>query len=251
MEKVLANGGYYMNKLTKILLAPVAGVLITVSAGVMVNADETTTTTVPVTDSTTTITQTPATTTTTTSGAATTTTPTTTPASQPVKSGSQQLVATPAPVEQEVVYAIRGLNMYKSPNFSKNSMVAIYPKQKRINRPMFKLVDYAKSSTGVLRLKVVDINKTSRTYNKTGYITADDRYTASAYYQSIPKNRKIKVIAPKGIRAYNSEFLEGKSKHYKKGAKLKVVRVMKSNLTTRFVLSNGMYVTGNKTLVSF
>ncbi|KAL3949606.1 DUF5776 domain-containing protein, partial [Lentilactobacillus hilgardii] len=61
--------------------------------------------------------------------------------------------------------------------------------------------------------------------------------------------KKITVIAKKGINTYKSANLTGKAKHYKKGVRLTVKKLVKHNLTTRYQLSNGHYVTANKKLI--
>ena len=57
------------------------------------------------------------------------------------------------------------------------------------------------------------------------------------------------MIAKKGGNAYRTASLTGKSNHYKKGARLHVKRLVKHNLTTRYQLTNGHYVTANKKFV--
>ena len=69
------------------------------------------------------------------------------------------------------------------------------------------------------------------------------------YYKTMPKNKKITVIAKKGVNSYKNANLTQKSKHFKKGTRLTVKKIVKHNLTTRYQLSNGHYVTANKKLV--
>ncbi|MGF2385589.1 DUF5776 domain-containing protein [Lentilactobacillus otakiensis] len=154
-----------------------------------------------------------------------------------------------AEVKGDAVYAVKPIYMYSSPNFDKNDRIAKYPKRTRTNRPMFVVTGYAKSNSGALRYEVRDVNKQSKYYGKTGYITANKRYVLNVYYQTIPKNRKITVIAKKGVNAYRTASLTGKATHYKKGTRLHVKKLVKHNLTTRYQLTNGHYVTGNKQFV--
>lgn len=154
-----------------------------------------------------------------------------------------------AEVKGDAVYAVKPIYMYSSPNFDKSDRIAKYPKRTRINRPMFVVTGYAKSNGGALRYEVRDVNKHSKYYGKTGYITSNKRYVLNAYYQTMPKNKKITVIAKKGVNAYRTASLNGKATHYKKGTHLHVKRLVKHNLTTRYQLTNGDYVTGNKQLV--
>ena len=65
----------------------------------------------------------------------------------------------------------------------------------------------------------------------------------------MPKNKKVTVIAKKGVNAYKNANLTKKVKYYKTGSHLKVKKMVKHNLTTRYQLSNGDYITSNKKLV--
>ncbi len=139
--------------------------------------------------------------------------------------------------------------MYKHADFKKSQRIAVYPKAKRVNRPMFVVLDYVKSSNGTLRYKVRDVNHGKKTAGKVGYITSSKKFVVNAYYQTMPKSKKITVIAKNGVHAYKSASLNGRSKTYKKGTKLTVKKIVKHNLTTRYQLSNGYYVTANKKFV--
>jgi len=152
-------------------------------------------------------------------------------------------------VKGEAVYAIKKIGLYRSTSFTKSKRIAWYPKQKRINRPMFVVTGYKRTSNGTLRYKVRDVNHGRKTAGKKGYITASRKYVVPVYYASVPKSKKITVIAKKGVNAYKSANLTGKAKHYKKGVRLTVKKLVKHNLTTRYQLSNGKYVTANKKLI--
>ncbi|MFC6207191.1 DUF5776 domain-containing protein [Levilactobacillus tongjiangensis] len=125
--------------------------------------------------------------------------------------------------------------------------VAKYVKTKRIDRPMFVVTGYGRSQAGRLRYQVRDVNQRSRTAGKTGYITAKTGYVTKVYYQR--KVQRLTVIGKSGLNAYQTVSLTGKVRHYAQGTKLKVVGISHHNLTTRFVLENGHYVTANKKLV--
>lgn len=152
-------------------------------------------------------------------------------------------------VKGEAVYATKKIALYKNTKFTKANRIAWYPKQKRINRPMFVVTGYKRTSNGTLRYKVRDVNHGRKTAGKTGYITASRKYVVPVYYASVPKPKKITVIAKKGINTYKSANLTGKAKHYKKGVRLTVKKLVKHNLTTRYQLSDGHYVTANKKLI--
>ena len=154
-----------------------------------------------------------------------------------------------ANVKNDAVYATKKIYLYQNPTFKKSQRIAVYPKAKRINRPMFVVVDFAKSNGGALRIKVRDVNHGKKTAGKVGYITANPKYVTNVYYQTMPKSNQVKVIATKGVYVYQNANLSGKAKHYKKGARLTVKKLVKHNLTTRYQLSNGHFITGNKKLV--
>ncbi|GHP14795.1 surface protein [Lentilactobacillus fungorum] len=144
----------------------------------------------------------------------------------------------------KAVYATQKIYMYQNPTFKKSERVASFAKKPRLNRPMFVVTGTAKSSNGVARYKVRNVET-----NKTGYITANANFVSNVYYASVPAAKTVTVIAAKGVNAYKTVGLTGKAKHYKQGTVLKVTGIEKHNLTTRFKLSNGRYITANKKLV--
>uniref|UniRef100_UPI00403F6BC5 DUF5776 domain-containing protein n=1 Tax=Lentilactobacillus hilgardii TaxID=1588 RepID=UPI00403F6BC5 len=153
-------------------------------------------------------------------------------------------------IKGEVVYGLRKFGLYKNSRFASSNRLAWYPKQKRTKRPMFVVTGYARSTNGTLRYKVRDVNHGRKAAGKTGYITASRKYVVPVYYATMPKNKMINVISKKGIYAYKYANLTGKAKHYKTFFQpLTVKRLVKHNLTTRYQLSNGLYITANKKLV--
>ncbi|MGF2385590.1 DUF5776 domain-containing protein [Lentilactobacillus otakiensis] len=154
-----------------------------------------------------------------------------------------------AAVKGTAVYSTKAIYMYSDPTFSKSDRIAKYTKRTRTNRPMFVVTGYARSKSGALRYKVRDVNKHSKYYGKTGYITAKKNYVLNVYYQTMPKNKTITVIDKKGVNSYKTVSLKGKSTHYKKGTRLHVKKLVKHDLTTRYQLTNGHYVSANKKLV--
>lgn len=194
-------------------------------------------------------------------GSSSNTTPTTTnngtSTNNPVGNGNfnngstttQPAVPTNVTKKGTAVYATKGIYMYKNANFKKSQRIAKYPKAKRVNRPMFVVTGSARSTNGTLRYKVRDVNHGTKTANKVGYITASRKYVVNVYYKTMPKNKQITVISKKGVHAYKSINLSGKARTYKNGKHLRVKKIVKHNLTTRYQLSNGYYVTANKKLV--
>jgi len=146
-------------------------------------------------------------------------------------------------VKSSVVYATKGLNLYATPTFTASAKMTHYAKKSRINRPMFKVIDFAASRNGLKRYRVKDLNGKGTT----GYITARSTYVKSVYYVNKPK--QLTVINPRGLNGYAQKNLSGKRAHYKQGQVLRIKRVVTHNLTTRFVLSNSAYISANKKLV--
>lgn len=145
--------------------------------------------------------------------------------------------------KKTVVYGIRKIGLYSKPTFSTKTRQTWYAKKARINRPMFKVIGYATSKNGVKRYKVKDLNH----QGTTGYITTKAAYVLPVYYAT--KHNTVTVINPKGINAYSRKNLTGKVTHYKQGKVLKVTKIVHHNLTTRFVLNDGKYISANKKLV--
>lgn len=170
--------------------------------------------------------------------------PTPTPTPKPVTPTLPSYVA----AKGAAGYVIKKIGLYSSPNFSKHTRKAWYVKKPRIYRPMFVITGYALDSRGVLRYKVRDVNHLTKHRGKTGYITASWNHTRPVYYAT--KHSRVTVINPRGVNSYKRRNLTGKVKNYKQGTVLKVKGIVKHNLTTRFVLTNGRYVTANRKLVN-
>lgn len=154
-----------------------------------------------------------------------------------------------AAVKGEAVYAVKKIYMYKSPNFNKSNRKVRYNKVPRTKRPMFVVTGYSRSNNGALRYQVRDVNHQTKNDGKKGYITANTKYVVPVYYQSVPKSRVIKVINSKGIHAYKNRNLTARVRSYKKNTRLRIKKIVKHNLTTRYQLTNGRYITGNKLFV--
>ncbi|AYM01523.1 hypothetical protein D8911_00400 [Levilactobacillus brevis] len=158
-------------------------------------------------------------------------------------------VTKPFPVAKQdrTLTAVKKMGLYQTPNFTKKSRVFYYNKQTRTKRPQFVITGMAKSVNGTPRYLVKDVTQGSKRRGKTGYVTIDRSFWVHSYYQQKPK--AIRVIAKEGVNAYHSVTLGGKSIHYQKGKVLRVKQLKRYHLTTRLQLSNGRYVTANKTFV--
>jgi hypothetical protein len=170
------------------------------------------------------------------SGSSSTTTTTTQPASS---SGIAR--------KGEAVYSLKKIYLYQNKTFKKADRIVSYAKKPRINRPMFVVTGYAYSNSGRLRYQVRDVNHHSRTAGKKGYITAQWAYVRPVYYRSAHKT--LTVINPRGVNEYKNKNLTGKVKNFKQGTQLRVKHFVTHHLTTRYQLTNGHYVTGNRKLV--
>jgi len=149
-----------------------------------------------------------------------------------------------------VVYATKKINLYRQSTFNSTQIKATYSKQKRTNRPMFVVTKIVKNRNGLIRYYVRDVNHQSNSNNKLGYITARKDYVVNTYYTSLPDTHKIKVIAKHAVE-YQNKDLTKRVKSHKKNTVFKIKKIVSHNLTTRYELSNGHYVTANKKFVIF
>lgn len=153
----------------------------------------------------------------------------------------------PIAAKNEAVYALKKVYLYQKPTFKKSQRKAGYISKPRVYRPMFVVTGYARSTNGVLRYKLRDVNHLTKNRRKTGYITARWAYIRPVYYQS--KHKTLTVINPRGVNEYRAADLSGKVRNFKQGQVLHVKKFVHHNLTTRYVLTNGHYITGNRKLV--
>lgn len=200
-----------------------------------------TTPTTPVTPST------PTTSSSSSSSSSTSSTSSSTPTSSSSSSSSTSL-PNYAAAKGTVVYSINKIGLYKSTKFSATNRSAWYTKKPRVYRPMFVVTGYKRAANGALRYRVRDVNHTSKTNGKTGYITASQKYVRPVYYAT--KHSTISVINPRGVNAYRKANLTKKARSYRQGTVLHVRRIVTHNLTTRYVLTNGDYITANRKLVN-
>lgn len=147
------------------------------------------------------------------------------------------------------INAVRTLGLYRQPTFRKQNHLLWYHRAPRTRQPQFVVTGKANSKNGIPRYKVRDVNHHSNTYGRTGYVTTKSAYVQPTYYAKTTQARTITVINPKGINGYRQKALTNAAKHYRQGQQLKVKRLVTHNLTTRFQLTNGTYITANKQLV--
>ncbi|MFC6181664.1 DUF5776 domain-containing protein [Lactiplantibacillus daowaiensis] len=142
----------------------------------------------------------------------------------------------------KVVYAQKKIGFYKSTKFTKHNRYKFFTAKTQNKWAQFKIVTKKGN-----RYQVKDINKGSKTYGKTGYITTSSKFVTGAEYTK--KATKVKVIAPRGLSAYKSKNLTGKATHYKKNAVLKVKKIVKVKGKYHFQLQNGKYITADKHMI--
>lgn len=151
----------------------------------------------------------------------------------------------------QAIYNIQKIGLYRGVNFSYTNRIKSYAKRIRINRYEFIVKGYGHSKTGALRYYVQEYNPYKNQYIKgtKGYITASAKYVLPVYYKTVGQTKRIKVINPKGVKAYANKQLTTYKHLYKRGMTLKVKRVVTQKYTTRYQLTNGWYVTANKKFV--
>ncbi len=164
----------------------------------------------------------------------------TTPATASSESGAEPVKAV---TKQKVVSPIRKIGLYQQPTFTAKARSRWYPRQSRTQRPMFKVLGYAHSKNGLLRYRVKDVSPGAS--GQTGYITARTDYIVNTYYQTAAT--KIKVL--RGLNSYTNRQLTSQRRHFAKNKIVRVKRLVTHNLTTRYQLPNGQYVSANKRLV--
>ncbi|MDT6979825.1 DUF5776 domain-containing protein [Levilactobacillus zymae] len=162
-----------------------------------------------------------------------------------LKEGSA--LARPTRFKRFSVNSDKKIGLYRKPTFTKGNRIRWYAKQPRSRQPQFVVIGVTTSKHGVLRYRVKDVNHHSKTYGTTGYVTARRAFVKRTYHVQRPQ--LITVLNPQGIDSYRTAKLKGKVTHYRQGQQLKVQRVVKHHLTTRYQLTNGRYVTANKQLV--
>lgn len=159
---------------------------------------------------------------------------------------------TPVPDEPDEVFtgsslnAIKKIGFYRRPTFTNKNRITWFAKAPRTRQPQFVVIGKATSKYGVARYRVRNVNPHSKTYRLTGYVTTRAAYVEPTYVPKDTKAKRITVINPQGINGYGRVNLTQKQKHYRQGQQLQVKRIVTHNLTTRFQLPNGQYVTANR-----
>lgn len=140
-----------------------------------------------------------------------------------------------------MIYAKRGFYRYAHPTFKVNERLAHVKKQPRIKAKTFKVVGIARSSQGRLRYRLANGS----------YVTAKATYVANLYWQG-KAYRRLTVINPKGINVYTHATFSARNrgKHLRRGTVVKIKGLVRRGYMTRYQLTDGHVVTGNKQWVS-
>lgn len=145
--------------------------------------------------------------------------------------------------KNRAITAVKKIGLYRTPNFSKQTRIVYYAKQPRTKRPQFVILGVAWSKNGTKRYLVRDVNHNTKRDGQTGYITTKKAFTSHTYYQNNPKT--VKMIAR--VNGYRDKALKHQVKNFKPGKVLHVKQLVRYRLTTRLVLRDGTFITGNKT----
>lgn len=135
------------------------------------------------------------------------------------------------------VYAKTSINEYSSDTFTEKGKKKHYVAKNRVYAPIF-------------TVKKVVTNKNGRDrylLDNGRYITANTANINYLYWQS-DSYKQLYVIHPQGTYEYKSATFAKKNrvKLHHQGEVLKVKKVIHHGLTTRYQLTNGNYVSGNK-----
>ncbi|GEO69250.1 BspA family leucine-rich repeat surface protein [Levilactobacillus acidifarinae] len=162
-----------------------------------------------------------------------------------ITSSSTPNVTIPVTKKGQTITAVKKLALYRTPNFSQHTRKFYYAQRPRTKRPQFIITGIAQSRAGHKRYLVRDVTPNAKRKGQTGYLTAKSGFTVNTYYQHAPK--RVELLS--GTNAYREVALKHRVKHFKRGQVLRVKKLVNYHSTTRLVLTNGTYITGNKAQV--
>ncbi|WP_367296102.1 DUF5776 domain-containing protein [Levilactobacillus yonginensis] len=152
-----------------------------------------------------------------------------------------------ADFEQFYISATKKIGLYSSKNFSAATRLAWFAQKPQMKQPTFLVTGITTTKAGNDRYQVKDTNRHSQTYGAAGYVTTKANYVTASYYQSTPPT--VTVINPGGINGYDSAALSQPQVAYAQGKQLAVKKVVTQGKTTRLLLANGKYISGNRHFV--
>ncbi|HJE44617.1 leucine-rich repeat domain-containing protein [Levilactobacillus namurensis] len=144
------------------------------------------------------------------------------------------------PFKPFMIYLKRALNRYLRATFKRNQIQQHYRQYSRQTAPTFKVVGTQRSSQGRLRYRLSDGS----------FVTARKAFTANLYWQGKTYTR---LRVDRTIYQHSQAKLTRKSriKVLKRGQVVRIKRmIVRRGYMTRYQLTNGQYVTGNKQFVT-
>ncbi|MCW3777706.1 leucine-rich repeat domain-containing protein [Levilactobacillus namurensis] len=139
-----------------------------------------------------------------------------------------------------MIYLKRALNRYLRATFKRNQIQQHYRQYSRQTAPTFKVVGTQHSSQGRLRYRLSDGS----------FVTARKAFTANLYWQGKAYTR---LRVDRTVYQHSQAKLTRKSriKVLKRGQVVRIKRmIVRRGYMTRYQLTNGQYVTGNKQFVT-
>ena len=138
-----------------------------------------------------------------------------------------------------MIYLKQALNRYLQPTFKESKIKKSYRKYTRQTAPTFKVVGVTKSANGNLRYKLA---------NGT-YVTARKDFTANLYWQG---KHYTKIRVDRTIYEHSASKFTRKNRVrvFKRGQVVTVKRIIHRGYMTRYQLTNGHWITGNKQFIT-
>ncbi|WP_395390641.1 MULTISPECIES: DUF5776 domain-containing protein [Levilactobacillus] len=169
------------------------------------------------------------------------------PAPTPTPSPTTPTEDDTADFQQFYISATQKIGLYGDKDFSAANRLAWFAKKPQMKQPTFLVTGVTTSEAGNHRYQVRDTNRQSQTYGETGYVTTKADYVTASYYQNAPQT--VTVINPGGINGYDFAALSQPQVAYSQGKQLAVKKVVTHGQTTRLLLTNGKYISGNRHFV--
>lgn len=162
----------------------------------------------------------------------------TTPVTTPTVTGNGQK-ADKTTFKPFMIYLKQALNRYLQPTFKESQIKKSYRKYTRQTAPTFKVVGVTKSANGNLRYKLA---------NGT-YVTARKDFTANLYWQG---KHYTKMRVDRTIYEHSATKFTRKNRVrvFKRGQVVTVKRIIHRGYMTRYQLTNGHWITGNKQFIT-
>lgn len=161
-----------------------------------------------------------------------------TPVTTPTVTGNGQK-ADKTTFKPFMIYLKQALNRYLQPTFKESKIKKSYRKYTRQTAPTFKVVGVTKSANGNLRYKLA---------NGT-YVTARKDFTANLYWQG---KHYTKMRVDRTIYEHSASKFTRKNRVrvFKRGQVVTVKRIIHRGYMTRYQLTNGHWITGNKQFIT-